>query len=155
MSRILKLSLVIPLLLPLVACGNDLDTAEKTGLDYVIEVHTNSKRDTVRLSQLTGRNKSKEGIAHIKPFLKPTGTVWVGSKPTSDKNKRAVYTYFSTKMTEETLIKGVYVEQRGDKWIYSGDIELEEFPKIEFDKAKEQKQLQKLKVSEWKQIDIK
>ncbi|SFS88809.1 hypothetical protein [Marininema halotolerans] len=140
----------------LTGCGGyeDLDPAEKVGVDYVIEMYTSSKRDLTHLSQLTGRNKSKEGIAHIKPFLKTTGTVWVGSSPTSNKEKRAVYVYFSPEISSSSVIKGVYVEQRGKNWIYAGDIALKPFPHEPFEKAQEQSSIKKLSVDEWEKVEV-
>lgn len=138
-------------------CGGyeDLNDAEKTGLNYVIEMHTASKRNPEKLSLLMGRTKTKEGIAHIQPFLQPSGTVWVGSAPTDDKDKTAVYIYFSPEMTTGPIIHGVYVEKRGNSWIYMGDIALENsFDKVDFSDAEETPELKKLKVTEWTKVDI-
>ncbi|MBD1371360.1 hypothetical protein IC620_03205 [Hazenella sp. IB182357] len=92
----------------------------------------------------------KEGIAHIEPFLTSTGDVWVGSAPTPEKTKRAVYIYFTPEMTTSKIMKGVYVEQRGSKWVYAGDIPLDDYPKVDFEDAK----VSALKVEEWKEIEV-
>ncbi|MBS7530328.1 hypothetical protein IC619_007470 [Hazenella sp. IB182353] len=47
-------------------------------------------------------------------------------------------------------MKGVAVEQRGNKWIYAGDIPLDNYPKVNFKDAK----ISALKVAEWKEIEV-
>ncbi|MFC7441144.1 hypothetical protein [Laceyella putida] len=152
---IFTLALTLPLMLA--GCGGyeALDGAEKTGLDYVIEIHTAGKRDLDKLSRLTGRTKTKAGIAHIKPFLKDEGTVWVGSTGTEDKDKKAVYLYFDPEMTTDAVVTGVYVEKRGHAWIYAGDIALtQSFAKVDFSEAEDKPELKKLKVAEWEKVTI-
>ncbi|MCS1351880.1 hypothetical protein [Mechercharimyces sp. CAU 1602] len=152
-----KLILALTILLVLTACEgkNQLDNAEQQALTYVVELYTEGNRDIGILSKLTGRNKSKESIAHIPTFLEPTGEVRIASKQTDKKERRAIYFYFSPELTKGPSLKGIYMEKRGEQWIYAGDIKVDTLKHKSFTEAEKEGDLKDLKIEEWKKVELK
>lgn len=147
--------IILPLILTmtlLTGCG--LEDEEELALDFVTEIHTESKRNLDKISNFMGRTKTKEGIAHIPSFLKPEGTVWVGSKNDTQKDRKQVYIYFSPEMTSGPILRGVIMEKRGESWIYSGDIEVKNLPKVDFETAEKKGTLKQFGISEWEETDV-
>ncbi|SDZ19996.1 hypothetical protein [Thermoactinomyces sp. DSM 45892] len=129
---------------------------EQVALDYVTEMYAKKDRDLTKLMQLTGKKITKEGLKDIEAYLTIPSTAWIGSTDTNDPNKKKVYVYFSPKATKNEIIKGIYVEKKGERWLYSGDIGgLDKLPKVPFSKFEESKDARNLGVKDWTKIELK
>jgi hypothetical protein len=132
---------------------NDLNETEKAALDYALALYS-EKQNPERLATLTGRKVTKEGIAHIKPFLKSQGTVQIGSV-SSGKNKMDVYLYFSPEMTSGPVLKGFIFKKSGKYWYFQGELKVPDLKKVPFEEFEKSKEFKKIKVENWKEFEMK
>lgn len=143
----------------LVGCSlfsSGLSTEEQIALDYVTEMHATKDRDLTKLMMLTGKKITQAGLAEVEIYLTSPSTAWIGSANTENPNKKKVYLYFSPEATKKEIMKGIYVEKKGERWLYAGDIAgLEKLPKKPFAEFEESKEASKLGVKDWTEVELK